>query len=177
MRATLKRFLKKRQHLLPLSIQRRYFRLVRLMPKGAPVGRVLISYSLSAAGMPLDHTMFNYHTGPWESAMICTLFLKRGYVVDVINYTNTTFVPEERYDVIFSLRAELYRLVACAPNPSKSIIKIWHPNISSLEHNNRTELERIAALEARHPGALYSPKRQEPHERIFEKTRLRSLKN
>ena len=170
MRTTIKKLLKKYQHLLPLSLQRKYFKSVRLVPHGTPIGRVLVCYALTSAGMPPDHPVFDYHSGPWESNMIVSLFLKRGYAVDVIHYTNHSFVPKERYDVIFSLTAELYRLVAYAVNPPDEIIKIWHPNISSLEHNNRTELERIAALEMRHPGTLYFPKRQEPYERLQEKT-------
>lgn len=170
MKAALKRWVKEHQHLLPLGIQRKYFRSVRLVPGSrAPVGRVLLAYSLTAAGLPPEHPMFDYHSGPWESNMIVAMFLERGYAVDIIHYTNHSFVPRERYDVIMSLTAELYRLVAYAPNAPESIIKIWHPNISSLEHNNRTELERVAALAARHPGALYYPKRQEPHERLQDK--------
>lgn len=169
-RTATKGFLKKYQHLLPLALQRKYFRSVRLVPRERPIGRVLVSYALTSAGMPPDHPVFDYHSGPWESNMIVSLFLKRGYAVDVIHYTNHSFVPKEKYDVIFSLTGELYRLVAYAIHPPNEIIKIWHPNISSLEHNNRTELERIAALETRRPGALYFPKRQEPFERLQEKT-------
>ncbi len=171
LRTAIKHILKRYRHLLPLAFQRRYFKSVRLVPKGrAPIGRALVSYALAAAGLPLNHPMFDYHSGPWESSMIVSLFLKRGYAVDVIHYTNRTFVPQERYDVIFSLTGELYRLVAYAKDPPEKIIKILHPNISSIEHNNRAELERIIALEARRPGALYFPKRQEPNERLQEKT-------
>lgn len=171
MKIFVKNFLKKHRHLLPLALQRKYFKSVRLLPRGhAPVGRALVSYALPAAGLPPGHPLFDYHSGPWESNRICSLLLARGYAVDVIHYTNRSFVPQEAYDVIFSLTGDLYRLVACAPNPPEKIVKIWHPNLSSLEHNNRAELERIAALEARRPGALYFPKRQEPHERLEEKT-------
>lgn len=171
LRTAIKHILKKHRHLLPLALQRKYFKSVRLVPRGRePIGRVLVSYALTSAGMPPDHPMFDYHSGPWESNMIIALFLKRGYLVDVIHYTNRSFVPQEQYDVIFSLTGELYRLVAYAKNPPEKIIKILHPNISSIEHNNRTELERIAALEARRGGALYFPKRQEPNERLQEKT-------
>lgn len=170
MKTAVKNLLKRHQHLLPLSLQRKYFKSVRLVPKGRSlIGRVLVSYALTSAGMPPDHTIFDYHSGPWESNMIVSLFLKRGYIVDVIHYTNRSFVPKEMYAVIFC-STELCRLVAYAKNPPEEIIKIWHPNISSIEHNNRTELERIAALEARRQGALYFPKRQEPFERLQEKT-------
>ncbi|MCR4333517.1 MAG: glycosyltransferase [Patescibacteria group bacterium] len=171
MKTAVKNFLKKHRHLLPLAFQRKYFKSVRLLPKGhAPIGRVLISYALTSAGLPPDHPMFDYHSGPWESSMIVSLFLKRGYAVDVIHFTNRTFIPQERYDVIFALTGELYRLVAYAKDPPENIIKIWHMNISSIEQNNRSELEQIAALEKRRSGALYFPKRQEPYERLQEKT-------
>lgn len=167
----LKNLLKKYQHFLPLALQRKYFKLVRLIPRWKnPIGRVLISYSLATAGLPLNHHVFDYHSGPLESNIIVELFLKRGYIVDVIHFTNRSFVLKEKYDVIFSLTAELYRLVAYAQNSPEEIIKIWHPNIRLVEYNNSSELGRITALEARHPGVLYFPKRQEPHERLQEKT-------
>lgn len=166
-----KNIFKKYQHLLPLALQRKYFRSVRLVPEGrAPIGRALVSYSLISAGMPPDHPVFDYHSGPWESSLIISLFLKRGYIVDVIHYTNRSFIPRERYDVILTLMEDLYRLVAYSENPSEDIIKIWHMNLSSIQQTNSSELERIAALEARHPGALYAPKRQEQNERLQEKT-------
>jgi len=170
MKTALKKLLRKYRHVLPLALQRRYFKSVRLVPHGRPpVGRVLVSFALTAAGLPPNHPLFNYHSGPWESNTIVSLFLERGYSVDVIHYTNHSFLPRERYDVIFCLTGELYRLVAYAPNPPERIIKILYPDISSLEHTNRTERERIAALEVRRPGVLYFPKRQEPYEQLQEK--------
>ena len=167
----LKNFLRKYQHLLPLALQRKYFRSVRLVPRGMkPIGRVLVSYSLISAGMPPNHPVFDHHSGPWESNLIVSLFLKRGYLVDVIHYTNRSFVPKERYDVIFTLTEDLYRLVAFVENPPDEIIKIWHLIVSSVQQNNGSELERAEALLARHPGALYAPKRQELNERLQERT-------
>ena len=169
--SSVKHILKRYQHLLPLALQRKYFRSVRLVPPGmTPRGRVLVSYSLISAGMPPDHPIFDHHSGPWESNLIVSLFLKRGYLVDVIHYTNRSFVPKGRYDVIFTLTEDLYRLAAFVENPPDEIIKIWHLIVSSVQQNNGSELERAEALLARHPGALYAPKRQELNERLQERT-------
>ncbi|MDP2593816.1 MAG: glycosyltransferase [bacterium] len=169
--APLKNLLRKYQHLLPLAFQRKYFKSVRLVPRGrVPIGRALLSFSLISAGMPPNHPVFAHHSGPWESSMIASFLLKRGYIVDIIHYTNRSFVPKERYDVILTMMEDLYRLVAYAPNPPESIVKIWLLYLSSVDQSNASEMERIAALEARRPGALYTPKRQEIYERQQEKT-------
>lgn len=169
-RKLLRSVLKRYKHRLPFAYQRTYFKSVTLFPDTTlPKGRVLVSYAITSAGLPPDDPVFQYHSGPWESNLVISLFLKWGYVVDVIHYTNRSFIPEVHYDVIFALTAELYRLVAYAKDKPEDILKIWHLNISSVEHTNRTELARIEALEKRR-GVLYFPKRQEPHERIQEKT-------
>ncbi len=153
------------RHRLPLAAQRKYFKCVTLLPSGPVKGRVLVSYALSSAGLPEDHPMFAYHTGPWESNQIIRLFLKYGFIVDCIHYTNKTFVPRENYDIIFACTGELYRLVAQAPSFSR-VIKIWHSVISAVTYNNAAEISRIRELSKRRPGVLYFPKRQEPHENI-----------
>ncbi|MEK7208982.1 MAG: hypothetical protein AAB677_01835 [Patescibacteria group bacterium] len=153
------------QHHLPLSWQRRFFKCVTLYPRDRICGRILISYALTSAGLPENHPMFAYHTGPWESNQIVSFFLGHGFIVDCIHYTNRSFAPEENYDIIFACTGELYRLMAMAPQPEK-IIKIWHSVISSVEHNNSAEIARIKELLKRRPNTLYFPKRQEPHERI-----------
>jgi glycosyltransferase involved in cell wall biosynthesis len=127
---------------------------------------VLLSYAVTSAGMPENHPIFKYHPSPWMSNQILSLFVKRGYTVDCIHYTNRHFIPEKKYDIIFALKCNLLRLVSFAKQDSDNILKIWHPDISSLEHNNSTEIKRIHDLEKRRPGALYFPKRQEPYERI-----------
>lgn len=170
MKTLVKNFLRTHQHLLPLAFQRKYFKSVRLMPPGRPIGRALVSFALTSAGIPLGHPIFNNHSGPWESNVIVSFLLKRGYIVDVIHFTNRSFIPRERYDVILTMMEDLYRLVAYASNPPESIVKIWLLYLSAIEQSNSSELERIAALEARHPGALYFPKRQEMNERLQEKT-------
>jgi len=157
---------KKYKHLLPLKYQRKYFKSVTIIPKGKVIGRVLLSYAVTSAGMPSNHSVFDYHPAPWMSNQILSLFTERGYIVDCIHYTNKHFVPEKKYDVIFSLTCDLLRLVSFSNQDSDKILKIWHPGISSIEHNNRTEIERINDLEKRKPGSIYFPKRQEPHERI-----------
>jgi len=159
--------LKKHRELLPLECQRKYFRCVTVRPKTKPAkGRVLVSYALAPAGLPDSHPILKYHGCYWMSNKIVSLFNKMGYVVDCIQYTNSNFVPIQKYDVIFSFsHTNLLRLVASAPG-SVSAIKIWHSATSSIVYNNSSEIKRINDLEHRRPGALYFPKRQEPHERM-----------
>jgi glycosyltransferase involved in cell wall biosynthesis len=162
--STFKRY---RQH-FPLVLQRKYFKCVTLPPMTKFLrGRVLISYALSSAGLPEDHPVFAYHSGPWESNIIIRLFRQYGYTVDCIHYTDNQFVPEETYDVIFAINGDLLRLAAYAPG--RHSIKIFHPCSSSVAYQNAAEMDRIHGLEKRRRGALYMPKRQEAYERIENK--------
>lgn len=172
MKKSIKNFLRNHQHRLPFWFQRKFFQSVRLMPPAGTLvaGRALLSFAITSAGMSPHHPVFQNHSGPWESSMIASYFLERGYIVDVIHFTNRSFVPRERYDVILTMMEDLYRLVAYASNPPESIIKIWLLYLSALDQSNSSELARIEALEARRPGVLYFPKRQEMHERLQEKT-------
>ena len=169
MRGFLIKYLKKYREYLPAKYQRKYFKCVTIKPKGVSKGRVLLSYAVTSAGMPENHSVFNYHAAPWMSNKILSLFTKRGYTVDCIHYTDKHFVPEKKYDIIFALKCNLLRLVSFAKQDTDKILKIWHPDISSLEHNNSTEIKRIDDLQMRRPGAVYYPKRQEPYERIEKK--------
>lgn len=162
--------LAKHQHRLPLWFQRKYFKSVRLMPPGPAVGHALLSFALTSAGMPAGHPVFGGHSGPWESNMIASYLLERGYIVDVIHFTNRGFIPKESYDAILTITEDLYRLVAYSAKPPENIKKVWLLYLSSLEQSNGSEIDRIKALEKRRPGALYFPKRQEINERLQEKT-------
>ncbi len=149
---------------LPLTLQRRLFKCVTLKPEGKSRGRVLVSYAVTSAGLPDGDPLFRFHTGPWESACIVSIFRKFGFIVDVVHFNDTSFMPDKSYDVIFACTGELYRLTALGPRPAGQILKIWHPVVSFIPYNNARELERIEALKKRRPGALYTPKRQEPYE-------------
>jgi len=158
--------LKKHRELLPLKYQRKYFKCVTIKPKDNPVkGRVLLSYALTSAGMPENHSVFDHHSCPWMSNKILALFNEFGYIVDCIHFTNRHFIPEKKYDFIFSLGFDILRLAAFAPHNGE-IIKIWHAGTSSIAYNNAAEMKRITNLEKRHPGALYFPKRQGSLERV-----------
>ena len=172
LKKVVKKILTRHRHRLPLAWQRKYFKCVTLYPAGPARGRVLLSYALTSAGLPSDHPMFCYHTGPWESNQIIRMFNAYGFIVDCIHYTNRSFIPQADYDIIFACTGELYRLTA-ASQSAKIPIKIWHSVVSAIDYNNAAELRQIAALEERRPGTLYWPKRQEPYEYL--QSRLMAL--
>tara|TARA_Y100000310_G_scaffold214702_1_gene215625 strand:+ start:15467 stop:16636 length:1170 start_codon:yes stop_codon:yes gene_type:complete len=156
----IKKFFRKYRQHLPLFVQRKYFKCVTLKPNGVPKGRVLVSYAVTSAGLSDNNKLFNYHTGPWESNKITSIFLELGYVVDVIHYNNKKFTPTEKYDVIFGVTGNLLRLVEETPgNP----VVLFHPRTSSIKYNNKGEVNRIENLKKRR-GVSYKPKRQEPYE-------------
>ncbi len=166
MKKLIRNYLKKYREYLPLKYQKKYFKCATIKPKKGPIkGRALVSYSITSAGLPKDHKSLDFHSCAWMSNEIISIFNKYGYVVDCIHYNNHNFIPQKKYDAIFSFSGDLLRLVAYAPE-GRDAIKIWHPGTSSLKHTNLKEIERINKLSDRRTGALYSPKRQEPYEKM-----------
>ena len=166
MKRLIRNYLKKYREYLPLKYQRKYFKCVTINSVKGPVkGRALVSYSINSAGMPRSHASLNYHSCAWMSNEIISIFNKYGYIVDCVHYNNRSFIPQKKYNAIFSFSGDLLRLAAYAPEGDKAV-KIWHPGTSSLKYTNLKEIERIKKLIDRKEGALYSPKRQEPYENM-----------
>jgi len=115
-------------------------------------GRVLFSYVISSFGPKKD---FLHHSNHWESYHIAKIFTEMGYVVDAINCYNSSFVPNKKYDVIFSIDAHLYKLAALMNN---NPIKLLHLTGSYPQYTNSAELKRVENLEKR-KNCLYFPKR------------------
>ncbi len=125
-----------------------------LLPPGQSRGRALLSYltdpflGLAADGLP-------GHSNRWESREIGRLLAELGYIVDVIDYRDTAFVPRISYDVIIDIATNLQRL---APLVSPRTKKLLHLTSSYGPFQNQAEVSRVAEFERR-TGKLYSPKR------------------
>ena len=82
-------------------------------------------------------------------------FLKLGYQVEAINFSDREFQPTGKYDVIFDIYANLGRL---APISGKDTVKFLHCSGSDPYYQNAAELKRVAEVNQRRNGN-YSPKR------------------
>ncbi len=122
-------------------------RVIRLRATRSPaVGRALFSYILdpflAPAGRPVDHS----HTHFWESWRMATTLAELGFEVDVVHWTNRTFVPRERYDLFVDVRLLLERL---GPLLGPDCLKLMHIETAHASFYNPAQKTRLAALAAR----------------------------
>ncbi len=126
-------------------------RVIELHPKGASIGRVLVSYVIQpfllVPGVPLS----NAHTHHWESWRIVQSFLARGFSVDVVSYLNKTFKPQKDYQIFFAARTNLQRIADHLPS---SCLKVAHLDTAHWLFNNTAAYQRLLALQFRRKVAL-----------------------
>jgi glycosyltransferase involved in cell wall biosynthesis len=118
-------------------------------------GRVLLSYLEYPLRLPDDDPLFLGHSNNWESRAIADIFLKLGYQVEAINFSDRAFEPVGKFDVIFDIYANLGRL---APVLEKDTVKYLHCSGSDPYYQNAAELKRVLEVNRRRNGS-YSPKR------------------
>lgn len=132
---------------------------VHLCPSGAPRGNVLISYTT----LPFLNTnphILDGHTNRFECLAMVRAFLARGYAVDVIDFENARFVPQERYVYMLDVGANLERLAPLLP---ADCVKIFHVTTCHWSFNNAAEEKRLAELQKRR-GVRLPPERMiKPH--------------
>ena len=119
---------------------------VTLYPQSKPIGRVLLSYKTepSFEFEKKEHI----HTNIWECREITRIFLKLGYVVDVIDWYNEYFKPKRKYKYFFDLglNSNMERIGSLL---NKDCVKIFHATTSHWCFNNNAEQERLVYLQKR----------------------------
>ncbi|HIJ87343.1 MAG TPA: glycosyltransferase [Desulfuromonadales bacterium] len=124
------------QHYLPQ-------RSLNIRPPGKATlrGRALVSY----LPLPLlgDPAFFRGHSNVWESSEIVRIFNRLGYVVDLIAWDDSAFLPVTPYDVVFDIHRNLLR---CSSEKTKAI---FHVTGSNPEFSNQAEALRLQDLKVR----------------------------
>lgn len=133
----------------------------RFKAKGPRQGAVLVSLItepfLRPPGTPISHD----HTHHWETVEIVEVWREMGFDVDVIRWTNKTFLPDKPYDIVIDTRANLERL---APYLPETCLKVMHIDTGYWEYHNAAQLRRIAAIRERR-GAVIAPSKILPPNR------------
>lgn len=128
--------------------------MVHLDPIGPLRGHMLLSFFthpfLEKGGKDLPG-----HTTYWEVWRMAEEFRERGYAVDVIDSTNTTFRPRVPYNYCIDIESNLERL---APYLPKGCVKILFTSSSHWLFNNSAEYQRLHDIFMRR-GALFMPER------------------
>lgn len=144
---------------IPAKIHKRIDeqRLISLRPAGAARGHVLMSYMIEPFLLGPGESLLHAHSRFWEANEMATAFLERGFVVDVIRYTNQSFMPRKRYDFLIDARWNMERL---ADQLGPGCFKIMHLDTSHLIFQDTAELNRLLDLYRRR-GVALQPRRLE----------------
>lgn len=133
-----------------------------MSPKDRVRGNVLISYITLSLLNKSERTL-NAHTNRWESIDMINTFLERGYAVDMIDITNTTFVPRKKYDVFVDNYHNMERLAPLLHDTKK----VFFATTAHWKFNNDAEQKRFDELFLRR-GMRLLPDRVMPPNRAVE---------
>lgn len=139
------------------KLSRKLFGVITIKPQKNPTkGWVLISYVTHPFAITKEELLKSPHTNPWECMEISNIFLERGFAIDVIDWTNTTFKPKKPYRIVIDVYQNLERLTPILP---QNCIKIFYITGAHWRFHNKAETDRIVALKARR-GITLAPRRQ-----------------
>jgi glycosyltransferase involved in cell wall biosynthesis len=138
-------------------------RVLTLYPKGSVRGRVLLSHDITPFFRPANDPLGN-HGNYWTARYIAQTFLERNYIVDVINWENTTFTPRKKYAYFIDIHNNLERL---APLLGSECTKILHITASHWLFQNTAEYLRCLDIKNRR-GAVVQPRRLSAPSRAIE---------
>ena len=140
------------------TIRRIRFRLngniIHLLTEQPLMGAVLISYFTHPFLLDNGRDVTG-HTNYWEVMRMADEFLERGYDVDVIDATNTSFIPRKNYLFFIDIHANLERL---APLLNPACVKILFTTTSHWQFNNSAEYGRLKDVFLRR-GEEFLPER------------------
>lgn len=126
--------------------------LVSLKLKNGFKGNVLLSY-INGVSNGIDifllkdgESIPNSHTNYWESLQIAKTFLDLGYAVDVIDYSNKTFIPHKDYSFFIGARTNFERFAQIL---NKDCVKIVHLDTAHWLFNNCASYKRHLYLQQR----------------------------
>jgi len=132
-------------------------------PAKAPVGRALLSYILDPYLLAPGHPEPHSHTHFWESREIGRILVEAGFELDVVHWTNCTFLPRQPYDLFVDVRLNLERL---GPLLGPGCLKLMHIETAHCDFYNPAQRRRLAELAARRGIRLAPYKLLEPNRAI-----------
>jgi glycosyltransferase involved in cell wall biosynthesis len=126
---------------------------VSLKTDGRAKGDALLAYFTEPFIEPNDSNIFRSHAHFYESKIIADTLLSLGYHVDIIDYRNTKYFPDKKYNILISARTnlELY-----ANRLNKDCLKIAHLEMAHWLFNNPAAYQRCVNLLKRRGASLAS---------------------
>lgn len=117
-------------------------RVLHFKPKGKSRGNVLMSY-VTLPYLNPDPKILDMHTNRWESMEMVRAFVERRYAVDLIDTSNTSFIPKKKYDIFVDNGSNMDRLTPLLGPDCK---KILHATTAHWKFNNDAEQKRFDEL-------------------------------
>ena len=117
--------------------------IIRLYPEGKKRGRVAISYIVWPFREGIETPKARGHTNAFEVIAIAEAYRKRGFIVEVVNYDNRTYVPPKDCSVVIDLHGELERW---NNHLSEKCFRILHATGPHWLAYNRSETDRLASI-------------------------------
>lgn len=115
------------------------------LPANAP--RTLLSYIVHPFSISPNDPRFLRHINIWRARKIIQVLNELGYIVDVVDYRDTKFVPHRKYEVFIGHGGiNFQRIVERLPD---SATKIYFSTGCYWRFHNGQELARLAALQER----------------------------
>ena len=132
-------------------------KVITLYPEGHSRGRVLFSYIINGFLLEPGASIPKTHTNIWQSLKMAETFVELGYEIDVIHYTNQSFVPRGNYSFFVDVRHNLERI---APLLNTDCVKIMHLDTANILFHNAAGAKRLLELQERR-GITLRPRRFE----------------
>lgn len=145
-------FIKKYRHQFRTFMNSQVQNVTTLMPDCQSRGRVLVC----CMPYPKNENELKRHAVVWTSYKICNIFVEKGFIVDVVSNGDESFVPKQKYDIIFDAYWNLARLSQSAPKNCKKIVLFsegYQP------YANKAEQQRIENMKKRRQVDSYEAKR------------------
>jgi glycosyltransferase involved in cell wall biosynthesis len=117
--------------------------------------RALISYVAWPFHQSPNELKLAPHSSAFQSLEIARAFNRLGYIVDIVDWRDHTFVPSFCYDVFMGMDYNFERLI---PYLDKKTVKIYYGTGEYWAYENAAEEARARALMAR-CGTQLSPRR------------------
>jgi glycosyltransferase involved in cell wall biosynthesis len=109
--------------------------------------RALLSYLVHPFSIPGDDPRFLRHINIWRAREMVRVLNCMGYIVDVIDYRDTKFVPRKKYDLFIGHGGITTEKIA-RQLPAKTV-KIYFSTGCYWKFHNEQELSRFTALRER----------------------------
>lgn len=117
-----------------------------------PAKRALLSYLVHPFSISREDPRFTRHINIWRAREMARAMSQMGYIVDVVDYRDTHFVPCREYDLFIGHGGINFERIAS--HLSRSTVRIYFSTGAYWKYHNEQESARFMALQDRRGAIL-----------------------